>query len=655
MNRERTALTLVAVLVFVLHCTWWWSSAIDDAYITFRYANNFASGRGMAFNAGENLEGITNLGWALLMAPFAGGDMLLAAKVIGVGCGVVTVVLLASWCASEGLGLWAGAAALATFVLVPWAPSLAMQGMETPAAMMLVTLGWTMYRREKERGGVASSVGMALAPWIRPDAALVPILVGFFHLLRPTFSRRVLRGVGIVVVSGACLVALKLHWYGEIVPNTYFVKVTWPPERGILYLGYWLRYPSPVLSAAVLGGCALAMRDLIRRDARALPGLLFVVWLAAVVAQDGDFMINYRLLVPAWPAAAAAVGVLAETALSRIPSFAIAAVGAVAIAPAARVLTIDRLTAPTFVGMTLKSSWLPDLEAGRTSRIAFPIAWIVVNGGRDAVSFTDVGLFGYLFDGPVIDPLGLNDRVIAGREPGTNPWTYLKSRLGYLMVQPESGAWGRYRDALADDGWAVVDGCASTWVFANPEKPQTPPTTTELRVRLANVRARAPHEDWLFRAIARELVHAKAASEVLSEWADGMDAETRCQLGLDGCTAIPIACEDGPRLEFADVADPALWPAASGNSVPISEAPTRPKAGMKCKEALDSAQASWLSVSADWPSEARDKARRAANAVYAPPATSDGFIAEAVRAAPNKASADPAIAATEAARAACKR
>src|SRR5438105_2557104 len=39
---------------------------IDDAYISFRYAWNFAHGQGLVFNPGEHVEGFTNLSWTLL-------------------------------------------------------------------------------------------------------------------------------------------------------------------------------------------------------------------------------------------------------------------------------------------------------------------------------------------------------------------------------------------------------------------------------------------------------------------------------------------------------------------------------------------------------------------------------------------------------------
>jgi len=40
----------------------------DDAFISFRYAQNLVDGNGLVFNPGERVEGYTNLSWTLLMA-----------------------------------------------------------------------------------------------------------------------------------------------------------------------------------------------------------------------------------------------------------------------------------------------------------------------------------------------------------------------------------------------------------------------------------------------------------------------------------------------------------------------------------------------------------------------------------------------------------
>jgi hypothetical protein len=40
----------------------------DDAFITFRYADNLVRGHGLVFNAGERVEGYTNFSWTLWTA-----------------------------------------------------------------------------------------------------------------------------------------------------------------------------------------------------------------------------------------------------------------------------------------------------------------------------------------------------------------------------------------------------------------------------------------------------------------------------------------------------------------------------------------------------------------------------------------------------------
>lgn len=45
-------------------------NVVDDAYISFQYARNWVSGRGVVFNPGEHVEGYTNFLWVALLAPF---------------------------------------------------------------------------------------------------------------------------------------------------------------------------------------------------------------------------------------------------------------------------------------------------------------------------------------------------------------------------------------------------------------------------------------------------------------------------------------------------------------------------------------------------------------------------------------------------------
>ena len=44
------------------------TSQADDAYISYRYAQNLVDGHGLIFNVGERVEGYSNLLWTLIVA-----------------------------------------------------------------------------------------------------------------------------------------------------------------------------------------------------------------------------------------------------------------------------------------------------------------------------------------------------------------------------------------------------------------------------------------------------------------------------------------------------------------------------------------------------------------------------------------------------------
>jgi len=69
----------------------------DDAYISFRYIQNFTDGNGLVFNIGEKVEGYTNLLWVLLLSLFVSikFDLENTSQILSVIFGVI--VLFASY------------------------------------------------------------------------------------------------------------------------------------------------------------------------------------------------------------------------------------------------------------------------------------------------------------------------------------------------------------------------------------------------------------------------------------------------------------------------------------------------------------------------------------------------------------------------------
>src|SRR5437870_4317129 len=116
--------------------------AIDDAFITFRYARNLADGLGLVYNPGELVLGTTTPAWALVLA--AGyrlglSDIPLLASVLAAVCDAAAAAMLALFGVRLGFGTWAVFVGLA-WALNPMSIAFACGGMEA-SLFVAIALG----------------------------------------------------------------------------------------------------------------------------------------------------------------------------------------------------------------------------------------------------------------------------------------------------------------------------------------------------------------------------------------------------------------------------------------------------------------------------------------------------------------------------------
>lgn len=191
----------------------------EDAYITYRYADNIAHGMGFVFTAGERVLGTTAPLYTLILA---------AAGWLGLDIPAVSGFIFAASVAATGLlgGLLlrAQGAPLLGVLFSLFAASGGPEvqnffGLETPFVTALV-LG-TIYAAMRGREWTASAL-VAAAFLTRYDAALLAIL--FFALLA-------IRDRRIPVKKGLLATAIVLPWltfaytyFGTVLPNTLGAK-----------------------------------------------------------------------------------------------------------------------------------------------------------------------------------------------------------------------------------------------------------------------------------------------------------------------------------------------------------------------------------------------------------------------------------------------
>jgi arabinofuranosyltransferase len=385
---------------------------IDDAFISFRYLDNWLAGHGLVFNSGERVEGYTNLLWIVLLAPLrmAGMAPEMASRTLSLlffGLLVWAVRDIGSGLGGRASGWAAAALTLSSPMLVRWTTS----GMETIAYIALLVIGT---RRVVRRSGFDPAAGLffGLAFMARPPGLLHAVLACLVFLpfrRQDSGATRKIWLLGVLSMAGivSALTLFRLAYYGDPVPNTFYAKLTGELPSllpaGLAYAkGFFLAGGGLLALMALPVVLSPRIRD---RGVALLVGQV-VVQLIYSIRVGGDPFPHHRFLVVAIPALA----ILASLGIDRL---------AERLGRTVR----ERLSWAAVITLIVLQSLLSNVD-GSNSRLA---AMVVTNEEREQLAgwiaghFDESSLLAINAAGRVpyrtklttIDMLGLNDRHIA--------------------------------------------------------------------------------------------------------------------------------------------------------------------------------------------------------------------------------------------------
>lgn len=306
-------LLFAAAIIFSVYysCTVVSGWMMDDAFVSFRYAEHWVQGAGPVYNPGESpVEGYTNFLWTALLALGArlGGDIVVLSRLFGAAAGLLTLVLLFQarrfLRALDPETPVIATLFLATFCIFhPWPTS----GMETTLFGLLITLSLlvhfsTLGDAPSRRVLLVLGVLLALTVMTRPEGLLVAALVIADQGLESVRKRR----FQVFYVLGAFLVIFlpwflwRWSYYGALLPNTFYAKVGTTAaqvRRGWKY--FWAMYAParPLIYPAALA--VLIPWVWLRRYTRyfLLP-LLLVLYTAYIILIGGDGLPAFRFFAP---------------------------------------------------------------------------------------------------------------------------------------------------------------------------------------------------------------------------------------------------------------------------------------------------------------------------------------------------------------------
>lgn len=246
--KVRTGSLIVLSCVVYLAHAYFYNFIADDSFITLRYAQNLAEGHGLVFNPNERVEGFTSFLWTVLLAGMymLGCDLLLSARWIGLAFGLITLIL------AYRLVLVSSDRRVPSFIaaIVPlalasngsfacWATS----GMETMLFICLVVASFLTVIS----GNMMLSAFVVIALILtRPESLGVLVILSLFQVFqyRKSSPKRTLVWLTVCWSAVAALFVFRYLYYGDWLPNTYYVKTGGGfqmASRGIAYLAQYAK------------------------------------------------------------------------------------------------------------------------------------------------------------------------------------------------------------------------------------------------------------------------------------------------------------------------------------------------------------------------------------------------------------------------------
>jgi hypothetical protein len=312
-------------MLVTFHAYYYYTFIADDSFISFRYADRLLEGKGLSWNDGRPVEGYSNLLWILILAAvrkLTQSELWMIALALNYFFSLASLWLQLKIVAKLTYGNTA--ALLGSTLLFALSAPIAIWingGLESPLVMLLLILS------------LCNIIPFIEPLHLRPESFLSPfkrlakagILLGLLALTRPdgilftwaitlslliserppnwaainrSFRPLILLNT-IVILFYAGQLMFRLYYYGEWVPNTALVKITFTGPRFSNGLSYILGILIPFIPIMIL--CIVIRHSTASRAILILYLVIITVALAYQTLIGGDIFPGYRHAVPLIP------------------------------------------------------------------------------------------------------------------------------------------------------------------------------------------------------------------------------------------------------------------------------------------------------------------------------------------------------------------
>jgi hypothetical protein len=210
---------------------------LDDAMISMRYAKNLANGYGLVWNpGGERVEGYSNPLWTLYMSlfhlfPIPQSKISLFIQITNALLLVINlyyVKKIAYFISNGSRPAFLGAVLLTAFYfpLNNWS----LRGMEVGLLTLIISISlWhALQCLNKKRVSYWLYILLGIGTFVRPDMVIPFFGIGVFLAIAEPENRakNIIFGSTILLLCIFIQIVFRKWYYGEIFPNTYYLKMT---------------------------------------------------------------------------------------------------------------------------------------------------------------------------------------------------------------------------------------------------------------------------------------------------------------------------------------------------------------------------------------------------------------------------------------------
>lgn len=301
MITTRRIIFILSILFFIGGVWYCWSYSIDDAYITYRYAEHLADGHGLVFNAAEQpVEGYSNFLWLLLLSLLykLGLSTYMTAKFLGVVSFALAGLVWFRLREKQDDLTWVAAP---LFLICPITAFWAVSGLELGLHALLISMAVVaLLRQSRWLAGL-----LVLIILSRPEGvaiALVMVVAGGIITSRQGAldKKQLLTGLAVIITTTFALVLFRLSVFGYPLPNTYYAKQDLTFLSGLKELILMLKIFSPFLLAFIVS-LFLSVKRKITDNLLLVSSLLFIAQALISTTVVPVMNFNFRYVIPFLP------------------------------------------------------------------------------------------------------------------------------------------------------------------------------------------------------------------------------------------------------------------------------------------------------------------------------------------------------------------